>query len=55
VRQQVEASLERLRTDLGRWLALLTHDSGRLVAWTGPGDPAAMAHYCRPAPTAAPT
>jgi hypothetical protein len=55
VRQKVEASLERLRTDLGRWLALLTHDSGRLVAWTGPGDPAAMAHYCRPAPTAAPT
>jgi hypothetical protein len=36
-----------LRTDLGRWLALLTHNSGTLVAWTGPGDPAAMAHYCQ--------
>ena len=47
MRQQVEDCLERLRTDLGRWLALLTHDSGTLVAWTGPGDPAAMAHYCQ--------
>jgi hypothetical protein len=47
VRQQVEDCLERLRADLGGWLALLTHDSGTLVAWTGPGDPAAMAHYCQ--------
>jgi hypothetical protein len=47
VRQQVEDCLERLRADLGGWLALLTHDSGTLVAWTGPGDPAAMARYCQ--------
>ena len=47
MRQQVEDCLERLRTDLGGWLALLTHDSGTVVAWTGPGDPAAMAHYCQ--------
>jgi bifunctional DNase/RNase len=47
VRQQVEDSLERLRADLGGWLALLTHDSGTLVAWAGPGDPAAMARYCQ--------
>jgi RNA polymerase sigma-70 factor (ECF subfamily) len=47
VRQQVEDSLERLRTDLGGWLALLTHDSGTLVAWAGPGDPATMARYCQ--------
>jgi RNA polymerase sigma factor (sigma-70 family) len=47
VRQQVEACLERLRADLGGWLALLTHDSGTLVAWAGPGDPAVMARYCQ--------
>src|SRR5215203_4376586 len=47
VRQQVEDGLERLRADLGGWLALLTHDSGTLVAWAGPGDPAAMAGYCQ--------
>jgi hypothetical protein len=47
VRQQVEDCLERLRADLGGWLALLTHDSGTLVAWAGPGDPAAMARYCQ--------
>jgi hypothetical protein len=47
VRQQVEDCLERLRADLGGWLALLSHDSGTVVAWTGPGDPAAMAHYCQ--------
>ncbi len=47
MRQQVEDCLERLRADLGGWLALLTHDSGTLVAWAGPGDPAAMAHYCQ--------
>jgi ribosomal protein S13 len=47
VRQQVERCLERLRTDPGGWLALLTHDSGTLVAWAGPGDPAAMARYCQ--------
>jgi hypothetical protein len=47
VRQQVEDGLERLRVDLGGWLALLTHDSGTLVAWAGPGDPAAMARYCQ--------
>jgi bifunctional DNase/RNase len=46
-RQQVEDGLERLRADLGGWLALLTHDSGALVAWAGPGDPAAMARYCQ--------
>jgi hypothetical protein len=45
VRQQVVDCLERLRADLGGWLALLTHDSGTLVAWAGPGDPAAMARY----------
>jgi hypothetical protein len=45
VRQRVEDRLERLRADLGGWLALLTHDSGALVAWAGPGDPAAMARY----------
>jgi hypothetical protein len=47
VRQQVEDCLERLRVDLGGWLALLTHDSGRLVAWAGQGDPAVMARYCQ--------
>ena len=47
VRQQVEDGLERLRADLGGWLALLTHDSGALVAWAGSGDPAAMARYCQ--------
>jgi RNA polymerase sigma-70 factor (ECF subfamily) len=47
VRQQVEDGLERLRADLGGWLALLTHDSGALVAWAGPGDPAVMARYCQ--------
>jgi bifunctional DNase/RNase len=47
VRQEVEDCLERLRADLGGWLALLTHDSGALVAWAGPGDPAAMARYCQ--------
>ena len=47
VRQRVQECLERLRADLGGWLALLTHDSGRLVAWAGPGDPAAMARYCQ--------
>jgi hypothetical protein len=47
VRQQVDDSLERLRADLGGWLALLTHDSGTLVVWAGPGDPATMARYCQ--------
>jgi hypothetical protein len=47
VRQQVEDCLERLRADLGGWLALLTRDSGALVAWAGPGDPAAMVRYCQ--------
>jgi RNA polymerase sigma-70 factor (ECF subfamily) len=47
VRQQVEDCLERLRVDLGGWLALLTHDSGTLVAWAGQGDPAVMARYCQ--------
>ncbi len=47
VRRRVEDCLERLRADLGGWLALLTHDSGTLVAWAGPGDPAAMAGYCQ--------
>jgi RNA polymerase sigma-70 factor (ECF subfamily) len=47
VRQQVEDCLERLRADLGGWLALLTHDSGTLVTWAGPGDPATMARYCQ--------
>ena len=47
VRQQVADCLARLRVDLGGWLALLTHDSGTLVAWAGPGDPAAMARYCQ--------
>lgn len=47
VRQQVEDGLERLRADLGGWLALLTHDSGTLVAWAGPGDPTTMARYCQ--------
>jgi uncharacterized protein len=47
VRQQVEDRLERLRVDLGGWLVLLTHDSGTLVAWAGPGDPATMARYCQ--------
>jgi RNA polymerase sigma-70 factor, ECF subfamily len=47
VRRRVEDCLERLRADLGGWLALLTHDSGTLVAWAGPGDPAAMARYCQ--------
>ena len=41
------ASLARLRADLGGWLALLTHDSGALVAWAGPADPAVMARYCQ--------
>jgi hypothetical protein len=47
VRQRIQEYLERLRADLGGWLALLTHDSGTLVAWAGPGDPAAMARYCQ--------
>jgi RNA polymerase sigma-70 factor, ECF subfamily len=47
LRRRVEDGLERLRADLGGWLALLTHDSGTLVAWAGPGDPAAMARYCQ--------
>jgi RNA polymerase sigma-70 factor, ECF subfamily len=47
VRQQVEDRLERLRLDLDGWLALLTHDSGTLIAWAGPGDPATMARYCQ--------
>jgi RNA polymerase sigma factor (sigma-70 family) len=47
VRQQVEECLTRLRVALGGWLALLTHDSGTLVAWAGPGDPATMARYCQ--------
>jgi RNA polymerase sigma-70 factor, ECF subfamily len=47
VREQVEDCLERLRAELSGWLALLTHDSGALVAWAGPGDPAAMARYCQ--------
>ncbi|HEV8424201.1 MAG TPA: hypothetical protein VGS14_03290, partial [Actinomycetes bacterium] len=47
VRQRIQECLERLRADLGGWLALLTHDSGTLVAWAGPGDPAAMARYCQ--------
>jgi RNA polymerase sigma factor (sigma-70 family) len=47
VRQQVEDCLERLRAELSGWLALLTHDSGTLVAWAGPGDPAAMERYCQ--------
>ena len=47
MRQQVEDCLERLRAELSGWLALLTHDSGALVAWAGPGDPTAMARYCQ--------
>jgi RNA polymerase sigma-70 factor, ECF subfamily len=47
VRQRVEQCLERLRADLGGRLVLLTHDSGTLVAWAGPGDAAAMARYCQ--------
>jgi hypothetical protein len=47
VRQQVEDCLERLHTDLGRRLVLLTHDGGTLIACMGPGDPAGMAHYCQ--------
>jgi bifunctional DNase/RNase len=47
VRQQVQECLERLRADLGGWLALLTHDSGTLVAWIGPGDPATISRYCQ--------
>jgi RNA polymerase sigma-70 factor (ECF subfamily) len=46
-RRRVEDCLERLRAELSGWLALLTHDSGALVAWAGPGDPAAMARYCQ--------
>jgi bifunctional DNase/RNase len=47
VRQQVRDRLERLRADLDGWLALLTHDSGTLVAWAGPGNPATIARYCQ--------
>jgi hypothetical protein len=46
-RRQVEDCLERLRAELSAWLALLTHDSGTLVAWTVPGDPTTMARYCQ--------
>jgi RNA polymerase sigma factor (sigma-70 family) len=46
-RRRVEDCLERLRGELSGWLAVLTHDSGALVAWAGPGDPAAMARYCQ--------
>jgi bifunctional DNase/RNase len=45
--RRVEDCLERLRAELSGWLALLTHDIGALVAWAGPGDPAAMARYCQ--------
>jgi RNA polymerase sigma factor (sigma-70 family) len=47
VRHQIEDCLERLRADLGGWLALLTHDSGALLAWAGPGDAAIMRRYCQ--------
>jgi RNA polymerase sigma factor (sigma-70 family) len=46
-RRCVQECLEQLRADLPGWLALLTHDSGTLVAWAGPGDPAAMARYAQ--------
>jgi hypothetical protein len=47
VRHQIEDCLERLRADLGGWLALLTHDSGALLALAGPGDAAIMRRYCQ--------
>jgi hypothetical protein len=47
VRHQIEDCLERLRADLGGWLALLTHDSGALLAWSGPGDAAIIRRYCQ--------
>jgi hypothetical protein len=46
-RHPIEDRLERLRADLDGWLALLTHDSGALLAWAGPGDPAVMRRYCQ--------
>jgi hypothetical protein len=47
VRRRVEGRLERLRGDLDGRIALLMHDSGTLVAWAGPGDPATLARYCQ--------
>ena len=47
VRRRVEQRLERLRADLHGRTTLLMHDSGALVAWAGPGDPAVMARYCQ--------
>jgi bifunctional DNase/RNase len=47
VRQQIQQCLDRLLTNLRGWLALLTHDSGILVAWAGPGDPETMQRYCQ--------
>jgi hypothetical protein len=44
---RVEHRLERLRSDLDGSVALLTHDSGTLVAWVGPGDPDVIARYCQ--------
>jgi hypothetical protein len=43
----VEDRLERLRADLDGSVALLTHDSGALVAWSGSGEEATLARYCQ--------
>lgn len=45
--RRVEDRLERLRAELDGWIALLTHDSGTLVAWAGHGEEATLARYCQ--------
>jgi RNA polymerase sigma-70 factor (ECF subfamily) len=47
LRRRVEDRLERLRADLDGSVALLTHDSGALVAWSGSGEEATLARYCQ--------
>ncbi|HEY2960638.1 MAG TPA: bifunctional nuclease domain-containing protein [Actinomycetota bacterium] len=47
VRRRVEDRLERLRAELDGFVALLTHDSGALVAWAGRGDQQVLERYCQ--------
>jgi RNA polymerase sigma factor (sigma-70 family) len=47
VRRRVEDRLERLRAELDGFVALLTHDSGTLVAWAGHGDQQLLERYCQ--------
>ncbi|HEX6677692.1 MAG TPA: bifunctional nuclease domain-containing protein [Actinomycetes bacterium] len=47
LRREVEDRLERLRAALDGFVALLTHDSGALVAWVGHGDEPVLRRYCQ--------